>query len=204
MSLPVIRPLTAARWPDLERLFGPRGACAGCWCTWWRLRRSDFKAGKGEGNRRRLEAYVRGGAVPGLLAYLGGEPVGWVAVEPREAYPALDRSRTLARVDATPVWSITCFFVARAHRGAGLTRALIDAAVRHARARGATAIEAYPTDYRGEVADAWVYTGAASTFLALGFVEVARRSASRPILRKALRRGGRGASVSGRAAVAGS
>jgi GNAT superfamily N-acetyltransferase len=184
-----IRPLTPERWPDLVALFGPRGACAGCWCTWWRLARAEWKAGKGDANRGWLERYVRSGNVPGLLAYSGGLPVGWVAVEPREAYPALDRSRTLARVDDAPVWSITCFFVAREHRGEGLTRALVEAAVRRARAGGARIVEAYPAEYHGDVADAWVYTGAASTFLRLGFVEVARRSASRPIVRKTL--GGR-------------
>lgn len=194
MSRPEIHPLTAARWPDLERLFGPKGACAGCWCTWWKLRRPEWTAGKGEGNRRRQEAWVRSGTVPGLLAYVDGAPAGWVAVEPREAYSALGRSRTLAPVDGTPVWAITCFFVARPHRRKGISRALAQAAVRHARAAGARAVEAYPVDYRGgKVADAWVFTGAPSTFRDLGFVEVARRSRSRPIVRKTLRPPARGA-----------
>lgn len=187
-----IRPLGPERWPDLLRLFGPRGACGGCWCTWWRLARKEFEAGKGGRNRRRLEAYVGAGHVPGLLAYDGDVPVGWVAVEPREAYPRLDRSRTLARVDEEPVWSITCFFVARPQRGRGVTRALIEAAVAHARAAGAPAVEAYPVAYDADVGDAFVYTGAASTFLALGFREVARRSPTRPIVRKVLRARRRG------------
>jgi GNAT superfamily N-acetyltransferase len=180
-----IHPLTPERWPDLVTLFGPRGACAGCWCTWWRLSKPEWTAGKGEGNRRRQERYVKAGNVAGLLAYVGGEPVGWVAIEPREAYPRLARSRTLAPVDDTPVWSITCFFVARPHRGKGLTRALVEEAVRHARSRGARVVEAYPVELGKHVADAWVYTGAASTFRALGFEEVARRSRTRPIVRKA-------------------
>jgi GNAT superfamily N-acetyltransferase len=143
---------------------------------------------------------VKGGHVAGLLAYDGGEPVGWVAVEPREAYPRLARSRTLAPVDDAPVWSITCFFVARPHRGKGLTRALVEAAVRHAREHGARIVEAYPVIPRGERADAWMYHGSASTFLDLGFVEVARRSATRPIVRFVARGEGRRAPsrVSGR------
>jgi GNAT superfamily N-acetyltransferase len=182
-----VHPLTPARWPDLVKLFGPRGACGGCWCMWWRLSKADFVAGKGDGNRGGLEAYVRSGRTAGLLAYAGGEPVGWVAVEPRDAYPRLARSRTLAAVDDRPVWSITCFYVARAHRGSGVTRALIDAAIRYARAEGAEAVEAYPVAYRGKLGDAFLYTGAASTFLDLGFEEVARRSPTRPIVRKVLR-----------------
>jgi GNAT superfamily N-acetyltransferase len=154
---------------------------------WWRLPRARWVAGKGQGNRRALRRIVEGGAVPGLLAYQGGEPVGWVAIEPREAYPGLDRSRTLARVDDRPVWSVPCFFVARPHRGRGVTLALLEAAVRFARRRGARVVEGYPVEYRAGVADAWVFTGAASTFRKAGFEEVARRSPTRPILRKAVR-----------------
>jgi GNAT superfamily N-acetyltransferase len=153
---------------------------------WWRLSRADFDAGKAEGNRRGLERYVGSGRVPGLLAYDGGEPVGWVAVEPRAVFPRLARSRTLAPVDGAPVWSITCFFVARRHRGKGVTRALVGAAVRHARAGGARIVEAYPVDLAARTADATLYHGAASTFRALGFEEVARRSPTRPILRRSV------------------
>ncbi len=179
-----IRPLTPDRWPDVVTLFGPRGACAGCWCTWWRLPTREFRAGLGEVNRRRQERYVKAGHVAGLLAYEGDAPVGWIAIEPRAAYARLTRSRTLAPVDDRPVWSITCFFVARSHRGKGLTRALIEAAVRHARSRGGRIVEAYPVEPSGDVADASMYHGAASTFRALGFEEVARRSRTRPIVRR--------------------
>lgn len=184
-----IHPLTPDRWPDLVRLFGPSGACAGCWCTWWRMPNAAFAASRGADKRRRLQRYVKAGHVPGLIAYRGAEPVGWVAVEPRAAYPRLARSRLLAPVDEEPVWSITCFYVAREQRGAGLTRALIEAAVRHARARGAPAVEAYPVEPRGRVDDDVVYHGAASTFAGLGFREVARRGPGRPMVRKGLGRG---------------
>jgi GNAT superfamily N-acetyltransferase len=156
---------------------------------WWRLPNAAFRASSGAGNRRRMQHYVKAGRVPGLLAYRGTKPVGWVAVEPRAAFPRLTRSRLLAPVDETPVWSITCFFVAPEHRGEGITRALIEAAVRHARVRGAPAVEAYPVESRAEVADAVLYHGAASTFGSLGFREVARRSPARPVVRKVLGRG---------------
>ena len=181
-----VHPLTPDRWPDLERLFGPRGACAGCWCMWWRLPRRAWEAAKGEGNRRALEAYVRDGAVPGLVAYDGEVPVGWIALEPRAAYPRLASARTLAPVDDAPVWSITCFYVARPHRGRGLMRTLLDAAAAHARAAGATLLEGYPVDLSRPTGDAFVYTGARSTFEAAGFVEVARRTPTRPIMRLTL------------------
>ncbi|MFB3907510.1 MAG: GNAT family N-acetyltransferase [Candidatus Eisenbacteria bacterium] len=180
-----IHPASAERWDDLESLFGPRGACAGCWCMWWRLPSAEFSKSKGDGNRLALKRRVEaGGRVPGLLAYADGQPVGWVSLAPREEFPRLERSRTLARIDDRPVWSIVCFFVARPYRRQGLTVRLLEAGVRYARENGASAVEGYPVDPRATTADAWVYTGLASAFAAAGFREVARRSATRPIYRR--------------------
>jgi GNAT superfamily N-acetyltransferase len=150
---------------------------------WWKTTRAAFDAGRGEGNRRAMRGQVRAGVVPGILAYAGREPVGWCAVEPRGAYPRLARSRRLAPVDDAPVWSVTCFFVARGWRGRGISGALLRAAADHARRAGATVLEGYPVAPRGETADAWLYTGLATTFARAGFEEVARRSPTRPVMR---------------------
>ncbi|MFN2431656.1 MAG: GNAT family N-acetyltransferase [Gemmatimonadota bacterium] len=147
---------TPERWRDFARLFGERGACGGCWCMWWRRPRSEFTRGKGDGNRRAMRRIFAAGEVPGLLAYAGGEPVGWCAVAPRERYPVLGRSRTLKPVDAEPVWSVVCFFVARPWRRSGVTVRLLDAAVEFAAERGATVVEGYPVDPRsGSLPDAF-------------------------------------------------
>lgn len=180
----VVAPLTPDRWKDLETLFGERGACGGCWCMWWRLKRSEFEAGKGAANRRAFRSIVTSGREPGLLAYLDGEPVGWCAVEPRERYPALERSRVLAPVDEEPVWSVTCLFVARPHRRSGVSVALLRGSVAHARARGARLVEGYPVEPREDRApDAFVWTGTLAAFRSAGFEEVLRRSPTRPIVR---------------------
>jgi len=177
-------PATPSRWDDLEQLFGPRGACAGCWCMWWRLRRAEWSQGKGDGNRRALRALVRSGEPTGLIAYSGTEPIGWIAVAPREAYPGLDRSRILKPVDGRPVWAVTCFFTAREHRRRGVTVKLLEAAAKHARSKGAECLEGYPVEPRKDsMPDAWVFTGLAGAFRKAGFVEVARRSETRPIMR---------------------
>jgi GNAT superfamily N-acetyltransferase len=183
-----VHPLTPERWKDVESLFGPRGACAGCWCMWWRLKRSDWSKGKGEGNRRALRTVVHRGDPPGLLAYLGSKPVGWIAIAPREAYPGLGRSRILKPLDEKPVWSVTCFFVARSFRRQGVTVELLKAAAGYARGRGAKMLEGYPSEPgSGSVADAWVFTGLAGAFRRAGFREAARPSPKRPIMRLALR-----------------
>ena len=182
-----IHPLTSGRWGDLVALFGERGACGGCWCMWWRLARSAFEKGKGAGNRRALRKIVAAGDVPGLIAYRGGTPAGWCSVAPREAYPVLFRSRVLAPVDDRPVWSIVCFFVSKPFRRTGLTAALIEGAVAYAKKKGAAIVEGYPVEpKKGSMPDAFAYTGLASSFRRAGFAEVARRSATRPVMRRYL------------------
>lgn len=181
------RPLTPERWPDLVALFGPRGACAGCWCMFWRLPRREWEAARGAGTKRRLAAIVRSGRPTGVIAYDGGEPVGWCAAAPRKDYRGLSSSKILAPVDDTPVWSITCFFVQRGYRRRGLTTGLIGAAAEYARSKGATTVEGYPKDTNKPSADAFLWNGLVAPFARAGFEEVARRSATRPIMRKTWR-----------------
>lgn len=179
------RPATAARWPDLEKLFGERGACAGCWCMYWRVRRSVYVKQKGAGNKRALKKIVASGRVPGLLAYAGREPVGWISLGPRESFPVLGNSRVLAPVDDRPVWSVVCFFIARPWRRSGVSVQLLKAAADFARKRGARLVEGYPVDPRaGKMPDAFAWTGLPGTFAKVGFKEVERRSPTRPIMRK--------------------
>ena len=178
-----IHPLTPARWPDFEKLFGEKGACAGCWCMWWLLPRKEWNEQKGAGNRKAMRALVKRKRKPGLLAYVGDEPVGWCAVSPRERYVRLESSRVLQPVDDQPVWSVTCFFVARRYRRRGITVSLLKAAGEFAQQNGATILEGYPTETSKDLADAFVYTGLASAFKKAGFKEIARRSATRPIFR---------------------
>ena len=180
-------PATPARWRDLERLFGPRGACAGCWCMWARLPRAEFQAGVGAKNKRALRRVVAAGEPPGILAYVNGEPAGWCGLGPRADFRRLEKSKVLAPVDDRPAWSVVCFFVARPYRRQGLSVRLLREAVRHAAARGATLVEGYPTDTRSRAADAFVWTGLASAFERAGFREVARRSRTRPIMRRPIR-----------------
>ena len=185
MSAIEIHPLTPERWPDFEQLFGPRGACAGCWCMFPKLTRKEFDAGKYEGNRKAQKKIVESGQVPGLLAYVDGIPAGWCAVEPRANFPSLARSRVLAPLDDLPVWSVTCFFVDRKFRRQGLSVRLLKAAVEYVASRGGKVVEGYPTEPRGgkPAAPAFVFTGLAAAFLGAGFVEAGRRSETRPIMR---------------------
>lgn len=180
-------PLTPERWPDLVRLFGERGASSGCWCMYWRLPGSQFRQTSGAEKRQALRGVIESGEIPGILAYVDGQPAGWCAIAPRERLGRLERSRTLKRIDDQPVWSIVCFFVDRRFRRQGLLGRLIDAAVAHARANGARIVEAYPSEpNRDRVPGVDLYLGVTSTFRAAGFVEVARTPHGDPIVRRVL------------------
>ena len=186
-----VLPLIAERWGDLEDLFGPRGATGGCWCMWFRLKRSQFNAQKGEGNRQAMKSIVDSGEIPGLIAYVKGDskenyniPAGWISIAPRENFPVLERSRILKRVDLQPVWSIVCFFVRKEFRNMGVTGALLENALEFAGKNGADIVEAYPVEpKKSKSPDVFLYHGLYSSFVKAGFIEVARRSETRPIMR---------------------
>lgn len=151
---------------------------------WWRLKRSQFSEQKGDGNKRALKNIVDSGEIPGLLAYANGKPIAWCSVAPRETYPVLDRSRTLKRIDDQPVWSTVCFFVAKPFRHKGVTMKLLAAVLEYAKSNGARIVEGYPVEpKKTSIPDVFAFTGLASSFRKVGFVEVLRRSETRPIMR---------------------
>lgn len=181
-------PLTADRWDDLARLFGPGGAYSGCWCMWWRCSRREFASNGNQGNRRAFRELVERGVPTGVLAYSGNEPVGWCSVAPKETYPSLLRSRTLNAVDDRPAWSVVCFFVTREWRGRGVGKALAKAAVDYVRDQGGALLEAYPTHPRGRrLAAVSSYMGTPDLLAAAGFRECARPSQARVVMRRRVR-----------------
>ena len=177
------KPLKRNLWTDLEELFGSHGACGGCWCMFWKLRGKAYDEARHYESRQMHKSIVDSGTVTGLLAYLHGEIVGWVAVEPRSAYPKLEHSRALKPVDDQPVWSVTCFYVAKKFRKQGITVELLRAAIDHVRQQGGTIVEGYPVDAKKLMPAPFVYTGTASAFQQAGFHEVTRRTPTRPIFR---------------------
>jgi GNAT superfamily N-acetyltransferase len=177
-------PLTKERWADFEELFGERGAYGGCWCMWWRLTRREFEKGQGEGNREAMRSIVVKGEVPGILAYEDDRAVGWCSVAPRENYGSLNRSPVLKRIDDRQVWSIVCFFVAKDHRRQGLMQKLIHAAIDYIQSQGGKVVEAYPTIHKSERASpVSSYMGFPAMFEEAGFIECARPSKSKVVMR---------------------
>jgi GNAT superfamily N-acetyltransferase len=173
-----IRPLMPDRWDDLAALFGKSGAFSGCWCMYWRMPSKEFSASSSQQHREALQVLAGQERPPGLLAYLDGQAVGWVAVGPRPDFPRLERSRVIKPVDDTPVWCVVCFFVHRKHRAREVAQALLRAAVQFAAEHGAQAVEGYPITTDERVGDWAAYTGTVDMFHAAGFRELATTEAA--------------------------
>jgi len=132
-----------------------------------------------------MRRLVSSGSVPGLLACIENVPIGWCAVAPREAFPALERSRSRKSIDGKRVWSITCVYVARSYRRRHLSIDLIRAAVAYVRSQGGRIVEGYPVPPKKgrDLSTNYAYCGFVSAFEEAGFIEVYRRSPTRPIMR---------------------
>ena len=179
------RDLTPESWPALEKLFGPNGACAGCWCMWWRLGPGEtVTIANGPRMKQRQKSLVRSGASRGVLAFAGGVPVGWCAYARRVDLPKLQRSPSLACDDAADVWSIPCFFVKAGFRGKGIARALLRHALRSIRLAGGRTAEAYPV--QPPATNASAFTGTVPFLESEGFVVVTSRPRGRQRARRSL------------------
>jgi GNAT superfamily N-acetyltransferase len=177
-----IVPLTPETWESLAALFSEGGDPRWCWCQFWRLRSKDFGALRVPQLRKRLETQADSDEPPGLVAIDDSgdqtRAVGWVSLGPRDSFERIVRSKVIPRIDDRPVWSIVCFAVSETARGRGVGRSLLEAALRYARDRGATALEAYPVAVETDepIHPDSAFTGTLPMFERLGFEVVAERA----------------------------
>ena len=178
------KPLSKNTWKDFEYLFGERGACGGCWCMSWRLKKSEFDKNKGSGNKALMRKQVNSGKETGILTYVKNEPVAWCSVAPREDFLRLNNSRVLGKVDDNPVWSIVCLYIDKKYRREGLSSEILKGVITYYKKKRIKILEGYPTEpYSENMPAALAWTGFPSAFIKAGFQEVERRSKSRPIMR---------------------
>lgn len=172
-----VKPVTRATWPDFERLFESKGAPSYCWCMAWRDmadRTSATNAQRKAAMRERVDKRVP----IGLLGYVGGEPVAWCSVAPRDTFRKL---RDDQDPDEAGVWSVVCFFIRRDHRKTGLSARMLEAAAAYARKRGAKVLEAYPVD---PDSPSYRFMGFVSLFRDSGFKMVGRTGSRRHVVRR--------------------
>ena len=156
---------------------------------YWFMNKKEYDEKRKDGRtKKEMKKMVKDKIEPGIIAYDDNRPVGWIAIQPREKYTKLSNSKIFQPIDDKPVWSIVCFFVHKDYRKMGISVELIKNACDFAASKGGTIVEAYPTETKTKnSAPVFIYTGTSSAFKKAGFTEVARRSETRPIMRKKLK-----------------
>jgi len=187
-----IRELKPGLWKDVEKLFGEKGACGGCWCMFWRHPLGEkWDEVKGKKNKQRFQKLVKSGKAHGALAYADREPVGWVSFDPRTDYLKLDRAPSLTCDDADRVWAIPCFYIAPKFRNKGVAAELLKAAVRMIKTKRGKIIEGYPVKPQkngSKIPAAFAYTGTPPMFSSAGFKIVGGRDSGKLRVRVHVRR----------------
>ena len=188
-------PANEASWEDLQAIFGERGYAASCQCQRFKIGPFGWTPATRSERTERLREETNCGrprarTTSGLVAYLGGEPVGWCAVEPRTAYRRLPPRRVVWKERGEDphddgVWAVTCFVTRAGYRRRGVTYALARAAVDFARERGARALEGYPmiTEPTKDITWGELHVGSHWVFADAGFTEVAHPTLRRLVMR---------------------
>ncbi|MCH4208818.1 GNAT family N-acetyltransferase [Bifidobacterium sp.] len=182
------QPATVQRWDDVETVLCGGGDGRSCQCQWPVVGAPTWRTTNAAQRADLLHHELLGPLAPGVLAYIDGQPAGWVRVGPRPMQQRLGRSRIVRQgsaepIDAPDVWAVTCFSIRREYRHRGLGAVLLDAAIEHARSHGARVLEAYPIDTAVSSASSnALFVGVLSTFLRSGFQIVARPTPSRAVV----------------------
>lgn len=179
--------ISPKRWSDFEKLFGDNGACGGCWCQSWRCARGGqlWNQTKGIRAKRLTKKLIGAGEMTGLLAYHDGRAVGWCSYGPRTVFPRTETMKAYRHDNIDSVWSINCFFIDKNYRRQGLSRQMLEAALKFLKKRSVGIVEAYPvplTKKGKQLPAAFAYTGPLTIFQQAGFKIVQRLSYSRPLV----------------------
>lgn len=189
-----IVPANEASWEDIQAIFGPTEA-GDCLCQRFKIPGWIWRDSTREQRVEMLREQTacdqpEATATSGLVAYVDDEPAGWVAVEPRTAFPKLRTSRVPwsgrdEDKDDDEIWSATCFVVRKGYRGRGLTYYLARATIDFARERGARALEAYPMITQPGKVVTWgeLHVGALQAFEEAGFAQISHPTLRRVVMR---------------------
>ena len=183
----LVRELGGETWPDFARIVEKHnGVWGGCWCTAFHLKRSEEKEWAGK-HRTLKEKLVRTNRSHAALVYDGSDVVGWCQFGPPLELPG--RMSGYGKLDlAPPDWRITCLFVDRDRRRAGVARAALKGALRFIASKGGGTVDGYPIDTKGKpYSSSFLWGGTESMFAQLGFHPLGNLGTSKRVMRKVVR-----------------
>jgi GNAT superfamily N-acetyltransferase len=165
-----IENVTGKNWESLARLFESSKECSDCWCMNHRI---DPKAcPTGDSAKTALREQIQSGMAFGLLAFVNDQPAGWCAIDPVKTQVGHDYYLQTENAETSTAWMIHCLYVDPAHRGAGVSTKLIEAAISLSKSKGADELLAFPIpeDSEGKFPkDLAEFSGRFSTFKKFNF-----------------------------------
>ncbi len=125
------------------------------------------------GNRDAKQAHTMAGTVHQILVYKHDECVGWCQYGTPAELPNINNKKAYeVAAEDPPPWRIGCIFTASRHRGQGVARAAVNAALDAIARAGGGIVEAYPeqTEERPTQRGAYLHTGPEALYDQFGFV----------------------------------
>jgi hypothetical protein len=166
-----IEPLTSDTWSDFDTLVhAHNGVFGGCWCLSFHA--VTRKGRTYEERRSEKRMLVSEGRAHAALVYSGDACVGWCQFGSPAELPQIKNKKNYnsTLTGEPPPWRITCFFVDRHHRKAGVAAAALKGALREIAKLGGGIVEAYPEDTHGTmISPTFLHAGTLAMFEQAGF-----------------------------------
>ena len=164
-----IRPLDESTWSAFAALVERNnGIFGGCWCMGFhpQIREGD------EPNRVYKERMVREGVAHAALVFDDGDAVAWAEYGTPDELPNIHHRKQYSEGVVTPPdYRITCIYVDKRHRRAGLAAVALRGALDLIAKAGGGRVEGYPQDTPGKkVNPSFLYNVTRHTYEEAGFV----------------------------------
>ncbi len=167
-----VQPLHPDTWDAYARLIERHnGVWGGCWCL--AFHPPSPERGKSlAGNRTLKQRLAAEDQAHAAVVFDGARAVGWCQFgTPRELPNIYHRKGYEAGLVEPPDYRITCFFIDRDYRRAGVAAIALRGALDLIAEAGGGSVEAYPQDTQGaRVSASFLYNGTRSMFERAGFV----------------------------------
>lgn len=172
MSKYTIKALTPQTWEAFADLClrNNGGGMGGCWCCKFHLATTteDRAVEDRSGHKQQL---VSAGRAHAALVFDGDTALGWCQYGPPAELPGiLHRHQVESTGPALPDYRLTCFFVDRRSRRAGVAKAALEGALQLIAAAGGGVVETYPRDIAGKrYSSSFLYNLTREVFEQAGF-----------------------------------
>ncbi len=168
-----IEPLTPQTWDAFAGLAERHnGVWGGCWCTYFHLAPENEVERRAIGHREFKRQLVEAGQAHAALVMEGDVAVAWAEYGTVAELPNLHHRKQWEKgVVEPPDYRITCLFVDRDHRRAGMAATAVRGAMGLIAAAGGGRVEAYPHDLPEgkKTSSSFLYNATRTMYERLGF-----------------------------------